>query len=86
MADDAEAVEADEGGAPVLGVVDAAPEAPKGLARQHVPDAAAERGGELVVEQRFNRLDEPFADFQRDVAREAVADDDVGFRALRHCR
>ena len=42
VADDAEAVEADERSAAVLGVIDAAAEAAERLARQHVADAAAE--------------------------------------------
>ena len=77
VTDDAEAVEAEERRAAVLGVVDAPAEAAERLARQQVADARAERRRQLVVQQALDRLDQPFADLQRDVAGEAVADDDV---------
>src|SRR5437588_2034363 len=48
VADDAEAVEADERRAAVFGVIDAAAEPPERLPREHVADAASEGRRELV--------------------------------------
>jgi hypothetical protein len=60
VADDAEAIEAQERRAAVLGIIHAAAEAAERLPREHVADASAERGRELVVQQAFDRLDESF--------------------------
>ena len=61
-----------------LGVVHAALKPPERPARQQVPEARRERPLELLAQQRLDHLDEPLADLERNVAGEAVADDDVG--------
>ena len=82
MADDAEAVETDERGAAVLGVVDTLAEAPERFARQHVADARSHRRRQLLVQQPLHRFDEPFADLQRDVPGKTVADNHVGLARI----
>jgi hypothetical protein len=43
-------------------------------------------GAQLDVQQTFDHFDEPFADFQRDVAGEAVADDHIRLAAVHVAR
>ena len=77
MTDDAQAIQADERRAAVLGGVDALAKSAERLSRQQVADARAERRRQLVVQQALDRLDQPLADLQRHVAGESVADDHV---------
>ena len=82
MADDGDAGDAEQRRAAVLRVVDAAAEAPERPPRQQRADPHRERARQLLAQQVLDDLDEPFADLQRDVAGEAVADDHVGVAAV----
>src|SRR5262249_13822537 len=77
MADDAESVESDERRPAVLRVIHPLAEPSICLSGQKVADPGAERRRQLVVQQPFDRFDEPFADLEGDVAGETVADDHV---------
>src|SRR5262249_12696332 len=78
VADDAQAVEADERRTAVFRVVHPFAEAAIGLSRQQVADTRAERRRQLVVQQPLDGFYEPFADLERDVAGEAVTHDYIG--------
>src|SRR5688572_2478858 len=77
MPDEAQAVDAEERRAAELRRVDAAGESSEGGTRQHRPEARGGRRRQFLAQHRPDRADDAFADLQRDVAGEAVADDDV---------
>ena len=77
-----DAGDAEQRRAAVLGVVDAAPEMPQRAARQQRADPHGDGARQLFAQQTLDHVDEPLADLQRDVAGEAVADDDVGLAAV----
>src|SRR5262249_24387655 len=82
VADDGHAGDAEQRRAAVLRVVHARAEVPHGPPRQQRADARRDRARQLLFEQRLDDLDESFADLQRHVSREPVADDHVGIAAV----
>src|SRR5207237_6713864 len=82
MTDDGDPGEPEERRAAVLRVIDAPLESPQRAPRQQRSDAHRAGARQLVAQQALDDVDKPLADFQRDVAREAVADDDVGVAAV----
>ena len=74
--------DAEQRRAAVLGVVHAPAEPPERPPRQQRAHLHRERARQLLAQQVLHHLDEPFADLQRDVAGEAVADDHVGLAAV----
>ena len=77
MRDNDHAVDAEERRATVLGVIHALPESLKGGRREPGTKTSSRTAVQLFAQHRLDRLDEPFPDFQGDVAREPVADDNV---------
>ena len=82
VADDRHAGDAEQRRAAVLGVVHAPAEMPERPPRQQRSDAHRERARQLLAQQLLDHFDQPFADLQRDIAGEPVADDDVGVAAV----
>src|SRR5581483_3149167 len=82
VADDAQARDAKDRRAAKLRVVDALAEAAERAPREQIADLTGKRALQLVAEERFHGLDEPLARLQDDVAREAVAHDDVRAAAV----
>ena len=82
MADDGDTVDAKERRAAVLGVIDAAAEAPKRTPRQERSNPHGDRTRQLLAQERFHHLDDTLADLQRHVPGEPVADDDVCLAAV----
>ena len=71
------------GAPPYSAVVDALAEAPKGLrVTADIRRAFRRCADSSSCSSALHCLDDPFADLQRDVAGEAVADDDVGFAGV----
>jgi len=77
VADDAGAADAEEGGAAVFGVVEAAFEVFEGFAAEEGADLGGDGGLEGLFEGVGDEAGEAFGGFEGDVADEAVADDDV---------
>src|SRR5690349_590203 len=75
VTDDRERADTEQRRTAALSVVDTLPEAPEGVAASGI---VGERRTELLAQHVLDELDEAFADLERDVAREAIADDDVG--------
>src|SRR5438552_6577999 len=63
---------------PVLGIVDLLAKPPERRAGQEVPEPRPDRLPDLLPQEMENRLGGAFDRLQRDVADEAVADNDVG--------
>ena len=82
MADDADAADAEQRRAAVLGIIDAFLEIEEGAFRQDVADLAGNGGLERLAEEVADHLDETLADLEGDVADEAVADDHVDVAAV----
>ena len=72
--DDGDSRNAEKGRASVLGVVEAPPESPERPPRQERSDHSGKRSRQFLSEQPLDRIDQPFARFERDVAGKAVAD------------
>lgn len=78
MAYDADAADAEEGGAAVLGVVEALLPGLEGLLGEESADLRSDGGAQVFAEGGADEFGQAFAGLEGDVADEAVADDDVG--------
>ncbi len=78
MAHDTEARNTEQRGAAELGVIHSLPKAAERPPRQQVAHLARKRALQLLAEQVFDHLDQPFAQLQRHVAGEPVTDHHVG--------
>ena len=79
VGNDADAFDAEEGSAAVLGIVETFLEVVESRAGQHVANFPADGGFERFAQHLVDHVHQAFADFEGDVADESVADDDVGF-------
>ena len=70
------------GRAAELGVVDALLEFGECRARQHIADLPGDGGPQRFLQHVLDDVHQTLADLQRDVADEAVADDDVGLAGV----
>ena len=77
VAHDGDAFEAQQWRAAVLGIVQAPFEFAKGLFCEDIADFSCNRFLQFLTEHCGECLDQAFAQLQRDVAGETVADDDV---------
>ena len=74
MADKADAGDAEQRRTAVFGVVEAPAKPTERTPRQERADHSGKRSRQFLSEEPLDRVDEPFTRFQRDVARETVAD------------
>ena len=78
VADETEPVHAEQRRAAELRRIDPARETPEGRARERRAQTRRRRRAELLAQHAADGVDHAFADLERDVAGEAVADDHVG--------
>ena len=77
MADNGDAAHAQKRSPAIFGIIDALAKLVVGVMRQHVADLRGDGAFQRLFEQRGNVQRHSFADFQRDVADKAVADDNI---------
>jgi hypothetical protein len=80
--DDANALDAQQRSAAVFGIIHALLEFVEGGARQQGADLARDGGFQRLAQHLVHHFHQAFADLQRHVADEAVADDDVGVAGI----
>ena len=77
VTDDTDALDAQQRGTPVFGIVHSAAELLKRLLGQNVTDLRRKRPPKLVPQHRRYRLYEALAQLERNVPRKTVADDHI---------